>query len=127
MKVASIFATAMLALGVTLLMPARSAAQAKAPENWTARDLQQAIEKAETRADHEKLAAYYRQDAVRLKQQSEGYQEMAQIYAGFGMTKPTVANGAPHCELWAKLDAEAANKADALASMHENIANNTPE
>ena len=49
---------------------------------------------------------------------SEECQDMAQIYARFGMVKPIVANEAPHCELWARLDAGSPKNADSLATTH---------
>lgn len=80
------------------------------------------IKNAKEPADHQKLAAYYRQEAARLKQEAQEHELAAKIYGVRGQTKPTVANGAPHCDNWAKLDTEAAKEAEALATMHANMA-----
>lgn len=80
------------------------------------------IKSAKEPADHMKLAAYYRQEAARLREEAKDHQEAAQVYGVSGRTKPTIANGAPHCETWAKLDLDAAKEADGLATMHENMA-----
>lgn len=80
------------------------------------------IKNAKEPADHDKLAAYYRQEAARLKQEAQEHELAAKIYGVRGQTKPGVANGAPHCDNWSKLDTEAAKEAETLATMHANMA-----
>jgi hypothetical protein len=80
------------------------------------------IKNAKEPADHAKLAAYYREQAARLRQEAEEHELAAKMFAATGQTKPTIANGAPHCETWAKLDTEAAKEAEALSTMHANMA-----
>jgi hypothetical protein len=72
------------------------------------------IAKTKTPTDHEKIAAYYRAEAARLKQDAEVHRDDAAIY-GKGQ-------GATHCTNLAKLDEQAAKEADSLATMHENMA-----
>jgi len=123
----SILSMAALALGIAFITPNRAAAQINAPENWTSKNLHEAIARAETRADHLRIAAYYRHYAARMRRESAEHRAWAEVYAGMGMTKPSVANGAPHCDMWSKLDAEAAKNADTLATKHGNIAKEIPE
>ena len=92
------------------------------PLRLTHKQLNDLIKNAKEPADHEKLAAYYRQEAARLKQEAQEHETAAKMYGASGMTKPGVPSGAPHCDTWAKLDSEAAKEAEALASMHEEMA-----
>ena len=114
-------------LAVTLLFAGaagpRLAAQAQEkPVKLTHQELNDLIKNAKEPADHEKLAAYYRQEAARLKQEAAEHEMAAKMYSATGQTKPTIAQGAPHCDTWAKLDAQAAKEAEALALMHANMA-----
>ena len=115
---AFVLAVTMLFAGTTSM---RLAAQEK-PVKLSHQQLNDLIKNAKEPADHQKLAAYYRQEAARLKQEAQEHELAAKIYGATGQTKPTVANGAPHCDTWAKLDTEAANEAEALATMHANMA-----
>jgi len=112
-------------LAVTLLFAGtasmRLAAQEK-PVKLSHQQLNDLIKNGKETADHEKLATYYRQEAARLKQEAQEHELAAKIYGATGQTKPTIANGAPHCDTWAKLDSEAAKEAEALATMHANMA-----
>jgi hypothetical protein len=92
------------------------------PVRLTHKQLDDLIKNAKEPADHEKLVAYYRQEAARLKQGAKEHETAAKIYSGSGMVKPGGANGAPHCDTWAKLDMQAAEQTEALASMHEEMA-----
>lgn len=113
-----VFAVAMLFAGTTAM---RLAAQEK-PLKLSHQQLNDLIKNAKEPADHEKLAAYYRQEAARLKREAQEHEMAAKMYGVTGQTKPSVANGQPHCDTWAKLDIEAAKEADALATMHANMA-----
>jgi hypothetical protein len=95
-------------VGATRL-PAQSTQQ-----ELSAQQLKEMIAKAKTPADHETLAAYYREEASRLKQDAELHRDDAGIY-GKGQ-------GAVHCRNLAKLDEQAAKEADSLAIMHEHMA-----
>ena len=76
--------------------------------------LKEMIAQAKTPEDHGKIAAYYRAEAARLKQDAEVHRDDAGIY-GKGQ-------GATHCTNLAKLDEQAAKEADALASIHDKLA-----
>lgn len=113
-----VFAVTMLFASTSAM---RLAAQEK-PLKLSHQQLNDLIKNAKEPADHEKLAAYYRQEAARLKQEAQEHELAAKIYGASGQTKPSVANGAPHCDMWAKLDTEAAKEAEALAAMHASMA-----
>lgn len=83
-------------------------------EKLSPQQLKGLITKAKTPADHEKLAAYYRAEAARLKQDAEVHRDDAGIY-GKGQ-------GAVHCTNLARLDEQAAKEADSLATMHADMA-----
>ena len=79
--------------------------------------------------EHQKIAAYYRQEAQRLTASSKEHAEMAEIYA---KNPPFPAmeskhgdafgQGASHWRKWAQLIAEQAKEAEALAALHEDMA-----
>ena len=79
--------------------------------------------------EHQKIAAYYRQEAQRLTASSKEHEEMAEIYA---KNPPFPAmeskhgdafgQDASHCRKWAQLIAEQAKEAEALAALHEDMA-----
>jgi len=120
MVAAAAFALAMSLAGVH---PVRLQAQDSTSKvTLTKKQLKDLIANAKEPADHEKLAAYYRQEAAQLRQDSKDHQAAAKIYSNVGATKPGVANGAPHCDKLAQLDSEEANEADGLAKMHEEMA-----
>jgi hypothetical protein len=93
--------------------PSRLSAQ-DTQEKLNPQDLKEIIAKAKTPADHEKLAAYYKQEASQLQENAELHRADANIY-GKGQ-------GLIHCTNLAKYYEQAAKEADALATMHENMA-----
>jgi hypothetical protein len=111
---------AMLFAGTTAM---RLPAQEK-PVKLSHKQLSDLIKNAKEPADHEKLAAYYRQEAARMTQESKNHLEIARIY---GTSKPSNLNAAPHCDVLGKLDADEAKEFNALATMHEDMAKATPK
>lgn len=97
----------------------------KAQVTPSKKQLKDLITNAREPGDHLKLAAYYRQESQRLRQDAKEHQEWADIYAkgpaGPAAKNPQI-NGAVHCGNWAKLEAEEAKEAEELATMHENMA-----
>jgi len=77
-------------------------------------DLKELIANAKTPEDHEKIAAYYKQEASQLEKNAEWHRADANIY-GKGQ-------GLIHCTNLAKYYEQAAKEANALATMHENMA-----
>jgi len=95
----------------------------------TKKEFKTLLKTAKEPVEHKKIAAYYRQEAARLTASAKEHEELAEVYAknppfpaleakhgtAFGL-------GASHCKRWAELSAEQAKEADALATMHEEMA-----
>lgn len=92
------------------------------------KELKVLLKTATEPADHQKIAAYYRQEAARLTASSKEHAQLAETYAKT-VPHPMVSKhgdlfgqGAPHCKKWAELQAEEAKEAEALATLHEDMA-----
>ena len=95
----------------------------------TKHELVTLLKTAKEPPDHLRIAAYYRQEAERLRQQANEHSDLAAIYHG---THPFAAmeskhgdefpQGAAHCKKFAELALEQAKEADALAVLHEVMA-----
>ena len=73
------------------------------------------LKTAKEPSEHLRIAAYYRQESSRLNNEAELHRAWANIYGkGYGLA---------HCTNLAKLDAQGAKEADALAAFHEKMAN----
>ena len=72
------------------------------------------LKTATTPLEHHRIAMYYEQEAWRLSQEAKLHQAWANIY-GKGQ-------GASHCTNLAKAYEQGAKDANALATMHENMA-----
>jgi len=101
---------------------------AQAQKVPTKKELVTLLKTAKEPPEHLRIAAYYRQEAARLTASSKEHAELADTYA---KTVPnpmvskhgdTFGQGAPHCKKWAELQAEEAKEAEALATLHENMA-----
>ena len=110
------------------LTTAYSAAQdVKVP---TKKELVTLLKTAKEPPDHLRIAAYYAQEAARLRSQAKEHSEMAAIYE---QTHPFAAmeskhgdawgQGASHCKKFAQLALDGAKEADALAALHKDMAN----
>ena len=115
-------------LALLSLVPAYSAASDKKPV-ISKKELKVLLKTAKEPVEHQKIAAYYRQEAQRLTASSKEHAELAEIYAKNPPNPAMVAKhgtafgqGAPHCNRWAQLDAEQAKEAEALAALHEDMA-----
>jgi hypothetical protein len=105
------------------------AAENKAKPTISKKELKVLLKTAKEPVEHQKIAAYYRQEAARLNQSAKEHEELAELYA---KNPPNAAmeakhgtafgQGAPHCHRWAELDAEQAKEAEALAALHEDMA-----
>jgi hypothetical protein len=86
------------------------------------------LKTAKEPADHQKIAAYYRQEAARLNATAKEHLELAGVYekhppfpameAKHGAT----VEGVNHCKRWAELASEQAKEAEALAALHDGMA-----
>ena len=93
------------------------------------KELKVLLKTATEPADHQKIAAYYRNEAQLLTNSSKEHQELAAIYAKnppFPAMESkhgdSFGQGASHCRKFAELQAEAAKEAEALATLHEGMA-----
>jgi len=115
-----------IALAFSTFVPVAMAAKDK--QVLTKKELKVLLKTASEPADHQKIAEYYRQKALRLRADAKEHLEMAETYA----KNPSLATleskqgvplaGASHCRRWAQLDAEQAKEAEALAALHEDMA-----
>ena len=91
------------------------------------KELMALLANAKTPADHRVIASYYRYETLRLTHTSKEHFERAVSYKRTSTTaggrQVVLYQGmAKHCERLAQLQAEQAKEADALASLHEDMA-----
>ena len=84
--------------------------------------LEQKIEAARTRADHEEIASLYEQQAGADKAAAERHRGMALAYGRSGAYRGGQSNIAPHCENLARTYQQAAKENLALAKEHRQMA-----
>jgi len=85
-------------------------------------------------AGHLRIAAYYTQQAERLREEANKHSEMAAIYERTHQFTAMEskhgwawAQSASHCKRFAELAADEAKKADTLASLHKEMANTSAQ
>ena len=89
------------------------------------KELKTLIRTASTAFDHQKLAAYYRQKAAHLANESKDHGELAEAYSNRTVYEPktSVSGGLlHHCREFAAELGKAATEVEALASIHEEMA-----
>lgn len=85
-------------------------------------DVVAAISAAVTKADHEKIAAFYAQEAMDLDAKVAQHQKMSQAYRLAGKGRHSAVSMNTHCEkLLGKYKAAAAENRD-LAKAHQDLA-----
>lgn len=99
---------------------------AAAKSTLSKKELKVLLKTAKEPAEHRKIADYYRQQAQRLTAESKYHSEMGEIYKHtplpFEGKHPYGTVGLSHCRYWAELDAKQATEAEALATLHEDMA-----
>jgi len=89
------------------------------------RELKTLLATAKTPADHQKLAAYYRDKAQRLNAKAQEFSAQAELYANQPATveskQGTSCLCPKHFEYFAKLYAQEAHESEVLAAKHERI------
>ena len=95
----------------------------------TKKELISLLKAAKEPPEHRRIAAYYRQEAARLRQSAKKHAELAAIY---GEEHPSAAmeakhgntfgQGENHCKKFAELAEEQAKEADAMVALHEDMA-----
>lgn len=115
-------------LGATIIVAAVVGSHSIARAGDTA-DMNPMVMEAKTKADHEKLAAAYEQQAADAKATSETHQHLAESYRKM----PSLGKGIGdlpgmirHCQGLAKLYSEAAQNLTVMAKMERSIATKLP-
>jgi ABC-type Na+ efflux pump permease subunit len=95
----------------------------------TKKEFKTLLKTAKEPSEHLKIADYYRQEAARLAASSKEHAELAKTYtksppylAMEAKRGDTFGQGASHCNKWAELQAKEAKEAEALATLHEDMA-----
>lgn len=125
LRVVLAFATCLLGI---VSVSALSAQSVHPQESVSMKELKWLIQNAETAADHQKLAAYYTAQAKHLVKESKKHRELVEIYANrplWGKTAVPVQL-LEHCRELAALEAKAANEAQQMAAIHEEMAKKLP-
>ncbi len=107
-----------LGIGITGFAAGAGAAEQAPP--LTKQQVKELIKTAKTPEDHMKLAQYYRYEADELKSEAKDHEEMGAEYINHIVPK----NGtmSQHCKDIAAYYAKAAQKAEEMASMQEEMA-----
>lgn len=117
-----LFAAGVFALALVVGAGVSNAYAADEAAPLTRQEVKQLIKTAKTPEDHMKLAHYYQYEADKFKSEAEEHKEMSAEYAGRPLPK-----GYPmseHCNDLSGYLTRAAQKAEKLASMHEEMAKN---
>lgn len=95
----------------------------------TKKEFKTLLKTAKEPSEHRKIAEYYRQEAARLTASSKEHAELAKTYtksppylAMEAKRGDTFGQGASHCNKWAELQAKEAKEAEALATLHQDMA-----
>ena len=97
-------------------------ATAQPSTRLTKKELRELMMMAKTKADHQRIADHYKTEAARLIEDAKEHEEMAEMYRlkpPYLAAKHPWAIGEKHCRGIAERLRQAAEKARALASMHE--------
>lgn len=123
-----VIASAIVALAMLSIASAYSVGQESKPV-ITKKEFKTLLKTAKEPADHQKIAEYYRQKADRLRADAKEHVEMAEDYAKNPRFAPMeikqrafLGQGTSHCRRWAELDEQEAKEAEALATLHEDMA-----
>ena len=115
-------AVAVLVIGVLGCLPFTSAEEGKS--------IPQMIIEAKTPADHQAIVARYREESAKFQKEAAQHAELAKWWASLagGQSPGNYRyNQAEHCRKFTNLLEDAALEAQALAKMHENIAQSLAE
>jgi hypothetical protein len=111
------------------LISVYAVAQDKKSSVLTRKELVTLLKTAKEPPEHRRIAAYYRQEAARLMQSAKEHSELAAIYqqkhpfaAMESKHGDAFGQGASHCQKFAELGREQAQEAEALATLHEDMA-----
>lgn len=95
----------------------------------TKKELKVLLKTAKEPPEHRRIAAYYRQEAARLRAEAKEHSELAAFYAenkSFAAMEAkygkAFGTGESHCKTFADLAEKQAKEADALAALHDDVA-----
>jgi hypothetical protein len=108
-----------------LLLPLRATAETQ-PKTLSKKELKVLLATAKTAADHQRIAAFYRQEFQRLTARARYHEEMAAIYEknplSFEGKFPYGTVGLSHCRQFSQHYRAQARQAESLAIRHEEMA-----
>jgi hypothetical protein len=119
---------AIIALALASFTPIYPPAAAQNNPTVTKKELKALLKTAKEPVDHQRIAAYYHQEAARLTLSAKEHEGLAAIYKhnppnpAMESKHGTSVEGATHCNRWAELATEQAKEAEALAALHEGMA-----
>lgn len=87
-------------------------------------EIEQKIQQAKTRADHEAIAEFYEQEAQTARQQSVAHEKLSKSYIKAGPVRRKTPLSA-HCDTLAKKYMEIVKESEALAKLHREMASST--
>jgi hypothetical protein len=95
----------------------------------TKKEFKTLLKTAKEPSEHLRIAEYYRQEAARLTASSKEHAELAKTYtksppylAMEAKRGDTFGQGAIRCNKWAELQTKEAKEAEALGTLHEDMA-----
>ena len=88
----------------------------------TGASLEQGIESAKTKADHEAIAVLYEQEAKTLQEKAEKHLGLANRYGSLGSYETVKGGMVEHCNAIARKYQEAAKEYLELAKLHREMA-----
>ena len=89
-------------------------------------DMDQAVQSASTKADHEALAVHYEQEAKALQAKAVEHDKMAESYSKVGYAASAKANLPQHCRQLVSRYREAARENLELARLHRELSAAAP-
>jgi hypothetical protein len=104
-------------------------AQQPKPEHLSKQQLNTLIATANTQADHERIAQYYRSKAVDYLAQAKEHEGMVAAYKANSSlsTNKNRASTISHCEYFATTFQALADNSQELATLHERMAQEAPQ
>jgi hypothetical protein len=90
--------------------------------NTPSPELQQRIEAARTRSDHEGLVTYYNQEAAAARAKAAEHRKMAKSYQGMVVSGKGGASMAAHCNAIVKQFESIAAEYEGMAEGHQQLA-----
>lgn len=92
------------------------------PQELSKKELKTLVASATTSEDHLRIAAYYRSQKQHYLARQKEHEAEEKEYINNPMRYPSKLGFAEHCREWAYLDGQSAQKALALAELHERMA-----